>query len=110
VTKSSNTLYIPLLSIGLISKIKWLRSITNQPVKIGILPKSNRKWIGWGNKNSSQRAATIAKLSRNSTHIQLEDGFIRSIGLPKEKGSVWSIIQDSVGIYYDAYHPSSLEN
>ena len=109
-SQSSNTLYIPLLSIGLVSKIKWLRLITNQPVKIGILPKSNRKWIGWGNKNSSQRAATIAKLSRNSTHIQLEDGFIRSIGLPKEKGPVWSIIQDSVGIYYDAYHPSSLEN
>lgn len=110
VTKSSNTLYIPLLSIGLISKIKWLRSITNQTVKVGILPKSNRQWIGWGNKNSSQRASTLAKLSHNSHHIQLEDGFIRSIALPKEKGPVWSLIQDPIGIYYDAYHPSSLEN
>ena len=110
VTKNSNTLYIPLLSIGLISKIKWLRSITNQTVKVGILPKSNRQWIGWGNKNSSQRASTLAKLSHNSHHIQLEDGFIRSIGLPKEKGPVWSLIQDPIGIYYDAYHPSSLEN
>lgn len=40
----------------------------------------------------------------------LEDGFIRSIGLGVEGAPAFSIVEDDVGIYYDATMPSRLEN
>ena len=103
-------IFIPALSIGLLSKRTWLSKVLNQDIKIGLFPLAHRQWLGWGNKRSYQRAAALAQLGSNSNTIQLEDGFIRSIGLPKDKFPVWSVICDPLGIYYNAYKPSSLEH
>ncbi|WP_299926652.1 hypothetical protein [Sulfuricurvum sp.] len=40
----------------------------------------------------------------------MEDGFIRSVGLGVEGSPSFSIVKDSMGIYYDATVPSQLEN
>lgn len=40
---------------------------------------------------------------------QVEDGFLRSVGLGAELRSPWSIVVDSTGIYYDPEAPSDLE-
>lgn len=106
---TKKTLYIPLLSIGLIPKRHWLSTTLQCDVRLGILPMRNRQWLGWGNKKSSKRAKRFAHFSRDTSTVQLEDGFIRSIGLPKNKTPAWSMIYDPVGIYYDAHHPSLLE-
>lgn len=102
-------IFIPALSIGLLSKRTWLSKVLNHDIKIGLFPLAHRQWLGWGNKRSYQRATALAQLGSDSNTIQLEDGFIRSIGLPKDKFPVWSVICDPLGIYYNAYKPSSLE-
>lgn len=102
-------IYIPVLSIGLAPKRQWLSTALNQKVKLGILPLAHRQWLGWGNKRSNSRAKALAGFASHSTTIQLEDGFIRSIGLPKDNYPAWSVIYDPVGIYYNAYEPSYLE-
>lgn len=103
-------IYIPVLSIGLVPKRQWLSTALNQKVKLGILPLAHRQWLGWGNKRSNSRAKALAGFASHSTTIQLEDGFIRSIGLPKDNYPAWSVIYDPVGIYYNAYEPSYLEH
>ncbi len=42
--------------------------------------------------------------------IQVEDGFIRSVGLGAELSCPLSLIFDQSGIYFDARYPSDLEN
>lgn len=101
-------IYIPILSIGLIPQRQRLSIALGQPVKLGLVPKKNRQWLGWGKKRSAKRAAALANYASGST-VQLEDGFIRSIGLPDKKYPVWSVIYDALGIYYNAYQPSTLE-
>ena len=41
--------------------------------------------------------------------LRLEDGFIRSLGLSIRACPPLSVVLDNVGIYYDATHPSQLE-
>ena len=103
-------IFIPVLSIGLLSKRTWLSKVLNHDIKIGLLPLAHRQWLGWGNKRSYKRATAFSQQGSDSNTIQLEDGFIRSIGLPKDKFPVWSVICDPLGIYYNAYEPSSLEH
>jgi len=66
-----------------------------------------QKYVGWGRKSSGQKAIELAK-KNNSSFLLLEDGFIRSIGLGDDES--FSIIEDDIGIYYDATTPSKLEN
>ena len=40
----------------------------------------------------------------------VEDGFIRSVGLGIDDSPAFSIVEDDIGIYYDAMLPSKLEN
>ncbi len=49
-------------------------------------------------------------LSHNLPYLALEDGFLRSLALPGRDAPTCSLIADSVGLFYDADHPSYLEN
>lgn len=109
ITLTDKPLYIPLLSVGLVPRRRWLATALDQNIKLGILPLTHRQWLGWGNKRSSRRAKVLAALAAHSATLQLEDGFIRSIGLPKDNYPAWSVIYDPVGIYYNAREPSYLE-
>lgn len=109
ITLTDKPLYIPLLSVGLLPRRRWLAAALNQHIKLGILPLAHRQWLGWGNKRSNRRAKALAALAAHSATLQLEDGFIRSIGLPRDNYPVWSVIYDPVGIYYNACEPSYLE-
>ena len=63
--------------------------------------------IAWGLKPSAVRAANVAA-QHQLPLLRLEDGFLRSVAT----GSIDSplaIVQDDLGIYYDATTPSRLE-
>lgn len=62
----------------------------------------------WGYRPSSEKQALAAQLEGKSL-VRLEDGFIRSIGLGVEGAPPFSIVIDSLAIYYDASRPSTLE-
>jgi capsular polysaccharide export protein len=68
-----------------------------------------KRFYGWGRKKSGQMALKLAK-KHNTSFVLLEDGFIRSLGLGVEGSPSFSIVEDDVGIYYDATTPSKLEN
>ena len=66
-------------------------------------------FYGWGRKKSGLQSIALAK--KYNTNFQLlEDGFIRSLGLGIEGSPSFSLIEDDIGIYYDATTPSKLEN
>lgn len=65
--------------------------------------------IGWGRKPSYFRAKKYAQ-KYNQSCVCLEDGFIRSMGLGKQGYTPLSLVVDHTGIYFDASHPSDLEN
>ena len=65
--------------------------------------------IGWGHKPTADKARAYAK-ERKLPYIALEDGFYRSLRLGAEGAQPLSITVDPVGVYYDASHPSQLEN
>jgi capsular polysaccharide export protein len=46
----------------------------------------------------------------DTSFVLLEDGFIRSLGLGVDGSASFSLVEDDVGIYYDATTPSKLEN
>ena len=66
-------------------------------------------FYGWGRKNSGLKAVELAK-KHTTSFVLLEDGFIRSLGLGVEGYPSFSLVEDDVGIYYDATVPSKLEN
>ena len=55
------------------------------------------------------KAEQLAK-KYNTSFTLLEDGFIRSLGLGVTGSPSFSLVEDDVGIYYDANVPSKLEN
>jgi len=65
-------------------------------------------FYGWGRKNSGDDAIVLAKRCGGS-YVLLEDGFIRSLGLGVKGSPSFSIVEDDIGIYYDATAPSRLE-
>ncbi|MDR2341931.1 MAG: capsular polysaccharide biosynthesis protein [Campylobacteraceae bacterium] len=65
-------------------------------------------FYGWGRKKSGFEAISLAKKHKTS-FVLLEDGFIRSLGLESDLFASFSLIEDSVGIYYDATKESTLE-
>jgi len=76
---------------------------------LDVLFKRSGIFYGWGRKKSGWKAVELAK-KHNTSFVLLEDGFIRSIGLGVEGSPSFSIVEDDVGIYYDATVPSKLEN
>ncbi len=65
--------------------------------------------LGWGMKANTTKA--IARAERLKLPFwRLEDGFISYLGHPALGDRRFSLIVDKVGIYYDARHPSDLEN
>ena len=69
----------------------------------------NTIFYGWGRKKSGLKAVQLAS-KFNTSYALLEDGFIRSLGLGVEEYPSFSLVEDDVGIYYDATSPSKLEN
>jgi capsular polysaccharide export protein len=65
-------------------------------------------FYGWGRKKSGFDAVALSQ-KHHTSFILLEDGFIRSIGLGVEGSPAFSLVEDDVGIYYDATAPSKLE-
>jgi len=66
-------------------------------------------FYGWGRKKSGLKAILLAKKHLTS-FVLLEDGFIRSLALGVDGSPSFSIVEDDVGIYYDATTSSKLEN
>lgn len=70
-----------------------------------LLRSEHKTILGWGRKWSGARAVAIAE--RDGTEfVLLEDGFLRSCG---RLDDTLSIVFDRQGIYYDATHPSEIE-
>ncbi|WP_243830509.1 capsule polysaccharide transporter [Allofrancisella inopinata] len=67
------------------------------------------KFAGWGRKKTGRLALWCYRRFGGSVRL-LEDGFIRSIGLGIDNSPSFSLVEDDVGIYYDATTPSKLEN
>lgn len=66
-----------------------------------------RAVLAWGCKPSANKAKVYA--AQNGLPVwQLEDGFLRSVGLGNDAAPL-SIVVDDTGIYYDATRPSALE-
>ncbi|MDR1460648.1 MAG: capsular polysaccharide biosynthesis protein [Campylobacteraceae bacterium] len=65
-------------------------------------------FYGWGRKKSGLQAISLAK-KRKTSFVLLEDGFIRSFGLESQLFPTFSLVEDNVGIYYDASVKSGLE-
>lgn len=72
------------------------------------LPSKNAIFYGWGRKPSGQQAVELASKFKGKFKL-LEDGFIRSVGLGVEGARLLSVVEDDIGIYYDATQPSQLE-
>lgn len=68
----------------------------------------NRFFKGWGRKRTG-RFAKWCHEKFNGTLTLYEDGFIRSVGLGIDNAPSFSIVEDNVGIYYDAIASSKLE-
>ena len=64
---------------------------------------------GWGRKKSGLKAIKLAK-KHSTSFLLLEDGFIRSLFLGVDGSPSFSLVEDDIGIYYDATTPSKLEN
>lgn len=68
-----------------------------------------KSFIGWGRKRTGRFALWCHKIFGGKLTL-FEDGFIRSISLGVEGSPSFSIVEDDVGIYYDATAPSRLEH
>ncbi|MDQ7085951.1 MAG: capsular polysaccharide biosynthesis protein [Sulfurovum sp.] len=63
---------------------------------------------GWGRKKSGLNAVKLAK-KKHLSYSLLEDGFIRSLGIAGDHAPSFSLVEDTLGIYYDATQTSTLE-
>ncbi len=70
---------------------------------------ANPNYQGWGRKRTGQFAVWCHKSFGGKVAL-LEDGFIRSVGLGVNGSPSFSVVEDDIGIYYDATQPSRLEN
>ncbi|MFM2120430.1 MAG: hypothetical protein RL722_1898 [Pseudomonadota bacterium] len=96
---------VPATSLGL-RRLGLLPALLGGPVAVGFWPGPGR-WIGWGRKPSARIAARWAAWGGGQA-VQLEDGFLRSLGTGRTHPPL-SIVIDPVGIYYDSTRPSALE-
>ncbi|QOP41430.1 capsular polysaccharide biosynthesis protein [Sulfurimonas marina] len=70
---------------------------------------TTKNFKGWGRKKTGRFAVWCHKIFGGTLNLQ-EDGFIRSLGLGVDGSPSFSLVEDDVGIYYDATVPSRLEN
>ncbi len=92
----------------LIKNTKFFLTIKHYTLLDKLLQKKGT-FFGWGRKKSGMRAIELSK-EHHTSFVLLEDGFIRSLGLGVKGSPSFSIVEDDVGIYYDATAPSKLEN
>ncbi len=69
----------------------------------------NKKYKGWGRKRTGRFALWCQQKFGGSLTL-LEEGFIRSLDLGTHNAPSFSLVEDNIGIYYDATTPSKLEN
>lgn len=69
---------------------------------------TTKNFKGWGRKKTGHFALWCYKKFGGTLTLQ-EDGFIRSLGLGVNGSPSFSLVEDDVGIYYDATVPSKLE-
>ncbi len=65
--------------------------------------------VVWGSRPRRQLLGFIYHKVLRKPLIRIEDGFIRSLGLPSDGAEHISLIVDDLGAYYDATRPSRLE-
>ena len=65
--------------------------------------------IHWGAPKDIRALKSSAKQGELSCHVQMEDGFIRSVGLGSDLIRPTSLVIDRAGIYFDPSQPSDLE-
>ncbi len=70
---------------------------------------TSKKFKGWGRKRTGNFAKFCYEKFGGELTL-LEDGFIRSLDLGVNDSPSFSIVEDNIGIYYDATVPSKLEN
>lgn len=63
--------------------------------------------VGWGHKPASRACRAFAH-AHGLPFLAVEDGFLRSVGFGQQVPPL-SLVQDDLGIYYDASGPSRLE-
>lgn len=90
-------------------RAKYLEQILGARIEphIGQRPPAGSVFIGWGRKRSGSHAQKKARRHKTGYWL-LEDGFLRSIGNGSDENPL-SVVVDDLGIYYDAGHPSRLE-
>lgn len=87
-------------TIGLYAQRRYISSF--------MTPLSNDNCImTWGRKH--HRRKKLLRLIFRFPIVQLEDGFLRSVGLGVAGYPPFSLVVDKVGIYYDTTRPSELE-
>ncbi|NNF78402.1 MAG: capsular polysaccharide biosynthesis protein [Rhizobiales bacterium] len=107
-------LHVGLCSLGLL-KLKSLPTFLGLPnarfeYALAANASSFDVFIGWGRKLSGVRATRLSQ-HHNKRCLLLEDGFLRSVHPNSVVASpALSLVIDDAGIFYDAAHPSRLEN
>ncbi|WP_250484046.1 capsular polysaccharide biosynthesis protein [Caballeronia sp. GaOx3] len=104
-------------TIGILSRGIWRiphldNLLSGKPVRVRGCARARQSEIsaiaGWGAKPSAERARRLAR-AQGLPYLALEDGFLRSLGLGVNGAPPLSIVEDDLGIYYDARGPSRLE-
>lgn len=93
-------------SINLIKNVKYFYNI-KRFLQFTFVCKEPT-FYGWGRKDSGKKAIELST-KFNGKFKLLEDGFIRSVGLGVDGAKLLSIVEDDIGIYYDATSQSRLE-
>ena len=76
---------------------------------IGQIFHKDRSYKGWGRKRTGKFAVWCHRHFGGKLTLK-EDGFIRSVGLGVDGSPSFSMVEDNIGIYYDATQPSRLED
>jgi capsular polysaccharide export protein len=100
--KASNVL--PFLSLDR-RRVKFVRSASGAA---RLNPGPADRLVVWG----VQAHKEVEKLALRSGAklVKMEDGFLRSVGLGSDYLAPLSLVLDGEGLYFDARHPSDLEN
>lgn len=85
-----------------------LQNFFDEPIQYGLSPETTAI-LGWGYKKTSEQARLMAQ-NKNIPYWAAEDGFYRSLDLGCKGTKPYSIIVDPVGIYYNSFQASALEN
>lgn len=64
--------------------------------------------LGWGLRRSGRLGRALAART-GLDYVALEDGFLRSVGLPGAGGGPYALVLDDIGVHVDARQPSRLE-